>query len=155
MMPRREPAGTSRGSRDTERPMACRPDRTLPVYLIEDSPVIRENLIGTLEEMAPVTVVGTADTEGAATAWLAGHEAADDCRLVIVDIFLRGGSGLGVLRAMTDPHGVRKVVVFSNYATPEMRQRCTELGADRVFDKSDEIDALVDYCEALAQETRR
>jgi len=125
--------------------------RTIPVYLIEDSPVIRENLIATLEEMAPVTVVGSADTEGAATAWLAEHEAADDCRLVIVDIFLRGGSGLGVLRAMSDPHGVRKVVVLSNYATPEMRRRCLELGADRVFDKSDDIDTLVAYCEEVAR----
>lgn len=126
--------------------------RTIPVYLIEDSAVIRENLIATLEEMAPVTVVGGADTEGAATAWLGAHEAPDDCRVVIVDIFLRGGSGLGVLRAMTDPHGVRKVVVFSNYATPEMRQRCLELGADRVFDKSDDIDALVEFCEGIARE---
>jgi two-component system, OmpR family, response regulator len=125
--------------------------RTIPVYLIEDSPVIRENLIATLEEMAPVTVVGSADNEGAATAWLAEHDAADACRLVIVDIFLRGGSGLGVLRAMNDSQGVRKVVVLSNYATPEMRRRCLELGADRVFDKSDDIDALVEYCEDVAR----
>lgn len=125
--------------------------QTLPVYLVEDSPLIRENLIDTLEEMAPVTVVGSADTEGAATAWLEAHDAPQECRLVIVDIFLKGGSGLGVLRAMADPRGARKVVVLSNYATPEMRQRCLELGADRVFDKSDEIDALVDYCDELAQ----
>lgn len=126
-------------------------EHTMPVYLIEDSPVIRENLIAALEEMAPVTVVGSADTEGVATRWLAAHERAEQCRLVIVDIFLKAGSGLGVLRAMADPSGARKVVVLSNYATPEMRQRCIELGADRVFDKSDDIDELVGYCEALAR----
>jgi DNA-binding NarL/FixJ family response regulator len=137
--------------RDHREAAADDTDRTLRLYLIEDSPVIRENLIATLEEMAPVTVVGSADTEGAATAWLQAHEP-QDCRLVIVDIFLRGGSGLGVLRAMTDAHAGRKLVVLSNYATPEMRERCMELGADRVFDKSDDIDALVDYCIALAAE---
>ena len=43
----------------------------------------------------------------------------------------------------------QKVVVLSNYATPDMRKRCAQLGADAVFDKSNEIDALVDYCVAL------
>jgi hypothetical protein len=27
-----------------------------------------------------------------------------------------------------------------------MRRRCAQLGADAVFDKSTEIDALLDYC---------
>jgi hypothetical protein len=31
-----------------------------------------------------------------------------------------------------------------------MRRRCLELGADRVFDKSNEIDALIQYCTSLA-----
>ena len=44
----------------------------------------------------------------------------------------------------------RKVVVISNYATPEIRKHCLALGANEVFDKSTEIDALVDYCRALA-----
>jgi hypothetical protein len=30
-----------------------------------------------------------------------------------------------------------------------MRKRCEQLGADAVFDKSNEIDALVEYCIAL------
>jgi CheY-like chemotaxis protein len=36
-----------------------------------------------------------------------------------------------------------RVVVLSNYATAEMRRRCTDLGADEVFDKSSEIDELL------------
>ncbi|MGZ8260491.1 MAG: hypothetical protein ACXWUL_08070, partial [Caldimonas sp.] len=43
-----------------------------------------------------------------------------------------------------------KLVVLSNYATPDMRRKCLELGADRVFDKSNEIDALILYCCRLA-----
>jgi len=120
----------------------------LRTYLVEDSPVIRENLIATLEEMAHVVVVGTADNEGAATDWLRSSD--NDCQLVILDIFLKGGSGLGVLKALTDSHSRRKVVVLSNYATPDMRRRCLELGADKVFDKSGDIDALITYCEQAA-----
>ena len=38
------------------------------------------------------------------------------------------------------------MVVLSNYATPDVRMRCAQLGVDAVFDKSNEIDALEDYC---------
>jgi DNA-binding NarL/FixJ family response regulator len=92
--------------------------------------------------------VGPAAAAADALRWLAG--AGHRADLVIVDIFLKGGSGLGVLRALRGlPHGGR-VVVLSNYATADMRRNCLELGADRVFDKSHEIDALILYCAGLA-----
>jgi DNA-binding NarL/FixJ family response regulator len=49
--------------------------------------------------------------------------------------------------------GSQKVVVLSNYATPDIRIRCAQLGADAVFDKSNEIDALVDYCSLLSSQS--
>ncbi|EHR69973.1 response regulator containing a CheY-like receiver domain and an HTH DNA-binding domain [Burkholderiales bacterium JOSHI_001] len=123
----------------------------LKTFIVEDSPVIRDNLIATLEELVPVQVVGTAEDETTALAWLGRSEAPEAAvDLVIVDIFLKGGSGLGVLRkAVALPRGA-KLVVLSNYATTDMRKRCLELGADRVFDKSGEIDALIHYCARLA-----
>lgn len=116
----------------------------LKTYIVEDSPVIRENLIATLEELAPVEVVGTADNESVASYWLSRNAA--DCDLVIVDIFLKSGSGLGVLALPSLRNETTKVVVLSNYATTDMRRKCLELGAHRVFDKSNEIDSLVSYC---------
>ncbi len=124
-----------------------RPPNLLTTYLVEDSAVIRENLIATLEELAPVRVVGSAGDEGSALRWLASHEV----DLVIVDLFLKGGSGLGVLRAVHHGENGLRRVVLSNYATEAMRVRCLELGADGVFDKSTEIDALLHYCNELAQ----
>ena len=120
----------------------------LKTYIVEDSPVIRENLIATLEELVPVEVVGTAEDETTASQWLARPDNQFD--LVIVDIFLKGGSGLGVLRSATGLTQRHKLVVLSNYATPDMRRKCLELGASRVFDKSNEIDALILYCARLA-----
>ena len=119
----------------------------LKVFIVEDSPVIRENLVGALEELAPIQVVGTAEDENSAVRWLASRDNA--CDLVIVDIFLRGGSGLGVLRSATSLHKPMQLVVLSNYATPDMRRKCLDLGAARVFDKSNEIDALILYCTRL------
>lgn len=116
----------------------------LRTYIVEDNATIRENLIGTLEELACVKALGWAETENEARGWFAGHQA--DWDLAIVDLFLKQGSGLGVLEACQARRGAQRVVVLSNYATEDMRKRCAVLGADAVFDKSNEIDALVEYC---------
>jgi DNA-binding NarL/FixJ family response regulator len=120
----------------------------IKTYLVEDSPVIRESLIATLEELAPVLVVGTAADEGTAVKWLSVPEQAVD--LVIVDLFLKGGSGLGVLRAAKSMPRHHVMVVLSNYVTPDMRRQCLALGASRVFDKSHDLDALIQYCSEQA-----
>ena len=127
----------------------------LNTYIVEDSPVIRENLIATLEELVPIEVVGTAEDEATASGWLG--QSGNLADLVIVDIFLKRGSGLGVLRSAmggVGSPGDRKLVVLSNYATPDMRRKCLELGAERVFDKSADIDALIGYCNGLAEAAR-
>jgi two-component system, OmpR family, response regulator len=116
----------------------------LRTYIVEDNATIRDNLVGTLEELASVRALGWAETEADAKAWLAGH--AHDWELAIIDLFLKQGSGLGVLEACRKRDAHQRVIVLSNYATADMRSRCAQLGADAVFDKSNEIDALVDYC---------
>lgn len=120
----------------------------IKTYLVEDSPVIRESLIATLEELAPVQVVGTAADESTAVTWLAVPGQAVD--LVIVDLFLKGGSGLGVLRAAQTMSRRHVIVVLSNYVTPDMRRQCLAMGAIRVFDKSHDLDALIQYCSEQA-----
>jgi len=125
------------------------PMSALKAFIVEDSPVIRENLIAALEELAPVQVVGTAEDENSAVTWLSSHQQA--CDLVIIDIFLKAGSGLGVLRSASGLGKPFNLVVLSNYATPDMRRKCLELGASRVFDKSNEIDSLILYCARLAE----
>ena len=117
---------------------------SLNTYLVEDNRTIRENLVGTLEELTAIHVVGFAEGEDEARTWLSKPEAA--WNLAIVDLFLKQGSGLGVLQACASRAPQQKVVVLTNYATADIRKRCLELGADAVFDKSNEIDDLVDYC---------
>ena len=114
-------------------------------YLIEDNPVIRENLLATLSELADIDAIGCGETEAEAAGWLRAHNGHWD--LAIVDLFLRKGNGLNVLSALSQRQAHQKMVVFSNHATQEVRRRCQQLGADAVFDKSTEIDALLDYCQ--------
>lgn len=124
----------------------------LQAYLVEDNVHVRDNLIAALEELAPLHFVGSAADESVALKWLSAD--GDVCDLVIVDIFLRSGSGLGVIAAARRRLPGAALVVLSNYATDEMRTRCLAGGADRVFDKSRDIDVLVAYCTALAQRDR-
>ncbi|XVJ70726.1 MAG: response regulator [Rhizobacter sp.] len=120
---------------------------SLKTFIVEDSPLIRENLIATLEELGPVLVVGTAEDETTAVLWLSQETNQFD--LVIVDIFLKKGTGLGVISAANALDQKHKLVVLTNYATADMRAKCLSLGADKVFDKSNDIDALLLYCSRL------
>lgn len=120
----------------------------LAAFLVEDNPLIRENLTATLAELTPVQMVGWAAGERDAVDWLVGNHG---WQLAIVDLFLEDGNGLGVLRALQQRKNLQRVVVVTNYATADIRARCAALGADAVFDKSSEIEALAQYCDQLAQ----
>ncbi|MGJ7496616.1 response regulator [Variovorax sp. RT4R15] len=113
-------------------------------FIVEDNPTILVNLVDTLREVAHIEPVGMADSEADGVEWLATHTGQWD--LAIVDLFLKHGSGLRILEACRDRNPAQKMVVLSNHATPDVRFRCAQLGADAVFDKATEIDDLIDFC---------
>lgn len=117
-------------------------------FIVEDNVILLRGLVEALEEMGGARVVGNANAAGAAVAWLTARPA--DWNLVIVDLFLVEGSGLDVLEACRQRHPHQRAVVLTNYATPEIRRRSLAFGADRVFDKSTEIDELMAYCAELS-----
>jgi len=57
-----------------------------------------------------------------------------------------------VLRALQRGGRSADRVVLTNYATDDILRHALALGASRVFDKSGEIDALVQHCIALSDE---
>ena len=122
--------------------------RKTRTFIVEDSPVILENLTSALEELAGVEVVGSASGEIEALAWFGAHR--PECDAVIIDIFLSSGSGLGVLRGLVGNAPPPDRVVLTNYATDDMRRRCIDLGAEKIFDKSAQIEELVEWFSAKA-----
>jgi DNA-binding NarL/FixJ family response regulator len=116
------------------------------IYLVEDNEVVRDSIASMLKEVADVKVVGMASTESEATEWLLGHP--DEWQMAVVDLFLLQGSGLGILSRCGDRKPSQKVVVLTNYATPDIRRRALALGADAVFDKTLELDQFLAYCSA-------
>ncbi|NMM05755.1 response regulator [Polaromonas sp.] len=116
----------------------------LITYLAEDNQIVLENLIESLREIADVEVCSHGATQAEASRWLAQNDG--QWHLAIVDLFLKEGTGLGVLAGCRKREPYQHVVVLTNYATPEIRRRAIELGADEVFDKSSELDELFAYC---------
>jgi DNA-binding NarL/FixJ family response regulator len=123
---------------------------TFRAYIVEDSSTIRDNLIATLRELASFEPVGATESEHEARRWLASQP----WDLAIIDLFLREGSGMNVLEACRRRGPGRKVVVLSNHSSRDVRWRCLQLGADACFDKSTELEALVDYCARLRDEVQ-
>lgn len=121
----------------------------LCIFLAEDNPIIRANLTETVRDFVGEDVVGYATSEVEALTWLISRS--EEWDLAILDLFLQRGNGLSVLSGCRVRRPSQKVVVLSNYATPDMRRRCIGLGADAVFDKSTELHALLDYCIELKQ----
>ena len=120
----------------------------LSTFLVEDKPEIRDTVVEAMEEVAPLKFVGHAASEAAARQWLRTFN--DDWQLAIVDLFLAEGSGFGVLRDCQSRKPNQKVVVLTSYCHQNITDRCLQLGADRVFDKSADIEELVAFCRAHA-----
>jgi DNA-binding NarL/FixJ family response regulator len=111
--------------------------KSLRVYLVEDSPVLRDRVIESLEETGGSRIVGSADTEDDAVDGIV--ESAPDA--VVLDIQLREGNGLNVLRRLRSlALDVRPIViVLTNYNYPEFRFRAITAGSDYFFDKATEL----------------
>lgn len=122
----------------------------LKVVLIEDSQLLQQALGALLSEMERVEVVGGAADESAALELLQRQQP----DLAIVDLQLRGGSGLGVLQALCsqpDRFGHPRTVVFSHHSHHAVREQCFSLGVERFFDKATQTNDLLAYVrEAMA-----
>jgi DNA-binding NarL/FixJ family response regulator len=123
----------------------------LKAFVVEDNPSIRQSLVEALQELAGVETAGTAATEKDAVAWLTDPANAWDIAIVDLVLVPGGGSGFGVLRSLQNRPAGRRMVVLTGTASTDVRRQCEKLGADGVFDKSIETEALIEYCIALAK----
>ena len=109
----------------------------MKVYIVEDSPVLLERVIESLAEGGHSRVVGSADTEDEAVNGIVG--CAPDA--VVLDIQLREGNGLNVLRRLRniDMEVRPLVIILTNHNYAEFRYRAMSAGTDYFFDKATEL----------------
>jgi DNA-binding NarL/FixJ family response regulator len=118
------------------------------VFLVEDSPIVRMRLVESLTVPGKVEVVGQADTEADAVAALR----TTPWDALVLDLSLKQGTGLGVLKAIRpwrQPDTM--VIVLTNYAATPMRQASLAQGADLVLDKMHELHRVRETLDALAR----
>jgi len=108
--------------------------RRLRVFLVEDLPAVREVVIESLAEIDGLDVAGFAATEAGALAWLDTH----DCDVVIVDLELKQGNGIGVLKGLADSASLHDPlkIVYSNHVNASIRSLAKQFGAQHFFDKT-------------------
>ena len=121
--------------------------RPLRVYLVEDSPHVRDLLLDFLNLPGEVEVVGYADTEADSVAAILSQPV----DAVIVDLKLREGSGMAVIESLRKANLVPppKIIVFTNHPFPEIRRRAMQLGADFFFDKSADYESVRSTLQAM------
>lgn len=117
------------------------------VVILEDSPSIRERVTDAIAATGGCTVVGYSQSEFEAIALI--DELAPD--LVIADMQLHQGSGLGVLRHIRaqarEPRPT--VVMLTNFSSDEFYERSMKAGADAFFDKTADYDRFLDFIGAI------
>jgi two-component system, OmpR family, response regulator len=126
------------------------PIRTpLRVLLVEDSRMLQDRLRETVAALDGVEVSDTVDSELAAVDAIRTGR----CDAVVLDLHLRRGTGIGVLRALARA-GARPppVVVFTNYDLPEYRRMAQSFGVRHFLDKAREFEQLPAVLEQLRDE---
>jgi DNA-binding NarL/FixJ family response regulator len=105
----------------------------MKILLVEDSEAIRVRLRALISELCCVTDVLEASGELDATR-LACSESPD---LIILDLKLAEGSGLGVLKSVIGCIPTSRVAVLTSHAETPYRKKCLDSGAQWFFDKAE------------------
>ena len=119
----------------------------LEVFLVDDSPLIRERLLALLACVPGARTVGCAERADEAVQTILAQRP----DAVVLDVHLaEGSSGIDVLRALHDQAPEIDVFMLTNFASNQNRRLCERLGARAVYDKSTEFERMRDAIAALA-----
>lgn len=118
---------------------------TKSVIIVDDSPIVRERLVAMISEIPNVDVVGEAELAFEAINRI--QELNPD--LVVLDISMPGGSGMHVLEAVRKFPSIPCIIMLTNFAHDQYRDKCRELGADFFFDKSSEFEKVMEVIEGF------
>jgi two-component system response regulator DevR len=108
------------------------------VFLVEDSPLLRSRLEAMIVAIPGAQAVGHADGADDAVRQILAVQP----DVVVLDIHLKQGSGLDILRKVNGAAPQIRFYVLTNYPMESYRLTAERLGARGFFDKSTEFDRL-------------
>jgi DNA-binding NarL/FixJ family response regulator len=121
------------------------------ILIVDDSAAVRQRLATLLRDVDGVELVAEAeDSRRALTIW---RTMSPD--LVVLDLDLRGESGLDILTTLKEARESPRVVVLTNHSEDAYERRCRELGADHFFDKSSQFHLAIDVVRGDVAERRQ
>jgi two-component system, NtrC family, nitrogen regulation response regulator NtrX len=106
------------------------------ILIIDDEPAIRTALSGILEDEGHKTTLCESGEEGLA------HFARDEFDLVLLDLWLPGIDGLGVLDRLRSA-GAPPVIVISGHGSVDAAVKATRLGAYDLLEKPLSLDRVI------------
>jgi DNA-binding NarL/FixJ family response regulator len=115
------------------------------VYIVDDSPLLRDRLKAMLLTSAEVEIAGEADNP---------HDGIKDIRrlapdVVILDIRMPGGNGIDIIEKIKGINSSPTVIMFTNYPHRQYREKCMNLGADFFFEKSRDFEKIPEVLEQM------
>src|SRR5688500_137155 len=99
--------------------------KKIRVFIADDSATVRDRLTSLLRDMPAVEIVGQAADAAEAIASI--QQLKPD--VVILDIRMPAGSGIGVLRSLQQREEKPKFIMLTNYPFLQYRKTCLEAGA--------------------------
>jgi DNA-binding NarL/FixJ family response regulator len=119
-------------------------------FLVEDSAPILHRLAEMIAALEGVSIVGDADTSASAILGIACSEP----DVVVLDIHLREGSGLDVLRESRPVFPATVFIMLTNSPSDQYRRSCMQAGANHFLDKNFEFGRVTEIIAALGKATR-
>ncbi len=102
------------------------------VYVVDDSELLLERVIALIADSPELTFKGQSDCYEGTTQKIQAIKP----DVVILDIRLGDGSGIDLLQELKKHEDCPKIIMFTNFAIPQYKDRCLEFGADYFLDKS-------------------
>jgi two-component system, OmpR family, response regulator len=102
------------------------------VLLVEDSSVLAERVADVIMQIPEIDLIGVVDSEDAALAEIRKRHV----HVVLLDLYLKQGTGFGILRAISAMDKKPRVVVLTNHDSAEYERDATALGAAYFLDKA-------------------
>ena len=109
------------------------------VFIVDDHPLVRDWLSRLINDEADLEVCGTADNADEASVAIARHQPA----ISIIDIGLRGKSGLELIRNLTDQNPDQNILVLSMHDEAVYARRAFQAGARGYVNKRQTSDEVV------------
>jgi two-component system response regulator DevR len=120
--------------------------RNTDVFIVEDSPAVRDGLVDLLKDLDGVRLVGVADSPNAAIEAIVATR--PTC--VVLDFQLVGGTAIDVLRGVRPQLPDTVVIVLTNYPSAGYRRASMNAGADWFLDKTTEFEEVRTIVAGLA-----